>query len=142
MLAKARGKLPLPGRKIVLERGNAEALPYPDAMFDAAILFLILSVADDPRSVLLETFRVLRPGGRVVVFDKFLAAGQQPSVGRALLNALLMRPFGTDINRSLEPMLCGVPAVTISDEPSLMGGAYRIIELRKSGEERASKGSP
>ena len=133
MLARARRKLPIAGREIVLQRGNAEALPFDDGSFDAASLFLILSVAGDPISVLRETVRVLRPGGRVVIFDKFLGKDAAPSVGRRMLNALITRPFGTDINRALEPMLARLPVTVTGDEASLWRGAYRIVELTKLG---------
>jgi ubiquinone/menaquinone biosynthesis C-methylase UbiE len=133
MLARARRKLPIAGREIVLQRGNAEALPFDDGSFDAASLFLILSVAGDPISVLRETVRVLRPGGRVVIFDKFLPKDAYPSVGRRMLNALITRPFGTDINRALEPMLAHLPVTVTGDEASLWRGAYRIVQLTKLG---------
>jgi len=133
MLARARRKLPIAGREIVLQRGNAEALPFDDGSFDAASLFLILSVAGDPISVLRETVRVLRPGGRVVIFDKFLLKDADPSMGRRMLNALITRPFGTDINRALEPMLARLPVTVTGDEASLWRGAYRIVQLTKLG---------
>ena len=133
MLARARRKLPIAGREIVLQRGNAEALPFDDGSFDAASLFLILSVAGDPISVLRETVRVLRPGGRVVIFDKFLPNDADPSVGRRMLNALITRPFGTDINRALEPMLARLPVTVTGDEASLWRGTYRIVQLTKLG---------
>ena len=133
MLARARRKLPIAGREIVLQRGNAEALPFDDGSFDAASLFLILSVAGDPISVLRETVRVLRPGGRVVIFDKFLPKDADPSMGRRMLNALITRPFGTDINRALEPMLARLPVTVTGDEASLWRGAYRIVQLTKLG---------
>jgi ubiquinone/menaquinone biosynthesis C-methylase UbiE len=133
MLARARRKLPIAGREIVLQRGNAEALPFDDGSFDAAGLFLILSVAGDPISVLRETVRVLRPGGRVVIFDKFLPKDADPSMGRRMLNALITRPFGTDINRALEPMLARLPVSVTGDEASLWRGAYRIVQLTKLG---------
>lgn len=131
MLARAARKLPLPEKEVVLQAANAEELPFADGEFDAAALFLILSVAGDPRRVLGETLRVLRPGGRVVVFDKFLAAGRKAPLGRKILNALITRPFGTDINRSFEPLLAGLPGEMAGDEPSLFGGAYRIIRLTR-----------
>jgi ubiquinone/menaquinone biosynthesis C-methylase UbiE len=131
MLAKARTRLPIAGREIILQRANAEALPFDDASFDAAILNLILSVVGDPDSALRETVRVLRRGGRAVIFDKFLPAGTEPSWSRQCLNTLIMRPFGTDINCRLEPLLARSRVTVVSDEPSLFRGSYRIVEIRK-----------
>jgi len=46
----------------------AEALPFPDASFDIVLLHEVLEhVRDDHQSVR-ETWRVLSPGGRIVIF--------------------------------------------------------------------------
>ena len=50
-------------------RGDAMALPFADAEFDAVtIAFGIRNVAEPPRA-LAEFFRVLKPGGRLVVLE-------------------------------------------------------------------------
>ena len=46
------------------ERGDAEALPLPDAGFDAAVCALGLMYVPDPVRALCEMRRLLRPGGR------------------------------------------------------------------------------
>jgi SAM-dependent methyltransferase len=45
--------------------GAAEALPWPDASFDAALAQLVLHFLDDPVAGLVEMSRVTRPGGTV-----------------------------------------------------------------------------
>lgn len=47
--------------------GDATALPYPDASFDAAYLVTVLGEIPDQDRALREVRRVLRPGGRLVV---------------------------------------------------------------------------
>jgi ubiquinone/menaquinone biosynthesis C-methylase UbiE len=49
--------------------GDAARLPYPDNSFDICISTQVLEYVPDVNSVLLELFRVLRPGGRVVIVD-------------------------------------------------------------------------
>lgn len=44
------------------------ALPYDDGTFDAAMLFDVLEHVPDPAAMILETARVLRPGGVLVAF--------------------------------------------------------------------------
>lgn len=132
MLKQADAKLPLEDREIKLVEGDVQSMPFEDDSFDVAVLTLILSVVPDGARCLHETMRVLRPSGRALIFDKFVAHGKQPSLGRRILN-LLTRFFGTDINRDFEAMLEKTDsAVVTQDEPALFNGAYRAILLRKS----------
>ncbi len=48
-------------------RGDAQALPLRDDVVDAAVIVDALHHIPDPESGLAETYRVLRPGGVVVV---------------------------------------------------------------------------
>jgi len=49
--------------------GDAQALPFPDASFDAVTISFGLRNIPDPRRALREFARVTRPGGRVVVCE-------------------------------------------------------------------------
>jgi ubiquinone/menaquinone biosynthesis C-methylase UbiE len=131
MLARARARQPVPGRDVDLTLGDAQALPFEGASFDAAVANLILSVVPDPVACLREILRVLRPGGRVVVFDKFLPDGSTPGLRRRLGNAVTTL-LGTDVNRRLGDVVAGQPCVIVHDEPSLLGGMYRVLLLARS----------
>lgn len=131
MLARARARLPLAGRDVELVEADAQALPGEAGSFDAAVLNLILSVVPDPAACLRETLRLLRSGGRAVVFDKFLVEGTRPSLRRRIANAATTA-FGTDINRRLGEIVAGQPCVVEVNEPSLLGGAYRVLLLRRA----------
>ncbi len=142
MLRKTRHKAERLSISADLRCGDAQALPYEESAFDAAILTLILSVVPDPQRCLQETWRVLRPGGRALVFDKFLPSGPtRPPIGRRLLN-LLTRLFGTDINRSFERIAEGLDFRTALDQPSLFSGAYRILILQKPLSESGTATAP
>jgi demethylmenaquinone methyltransferase/2-methoxy-6-polyprenyl-1,4-benzoquinol methylase len=65
MLALARRKAP----GLRFERGNALALPFPDATFDAATTAFGARNFSDRARGLQEMARVVRPGGRVVVLE-------------------------------------------------------------------------
>ena len=63
-------------------RGDARALPYDDATFDAAFLVTVLGEVPDQDAALRELRRVLVPGGRAVVGELF---GDPHMVGEASL---------------------------------------------------------
>lgn len=56
---------------IVPNRGDVQALPYPNGAFDAAYLVATLGEVPDQEKALRELRRVLKPGGRLVVGEVF-----------------------------------------------------------------------
>ncbi|MGQ0612496.1 MAG: ArsR/SmtB family transcription factor [Planctomycetaceae bacterium] len=59
----------VPAGNVEFLRGELDALPLPDAEADALFLSLVLHHVPDPGSALSEAYRVLRPGGRLVVAE-------------------------------------------------------------------------
>jgi len=133
MVERARRRAADLGLEVRIEVGDAMRLPYPDASFDAVLLHLILAIVADPRAALQEVARVLRPGGRVAVFDKFVPGDAcRPGLVRRALN-VPSRLLFTDLTRCLEPLVAGSPFVLVYQEPSLFGGQFRIAQLRLAG---------
>jgi ubiquinone/menaquinone biosynthesis C-methylase UbiE len=56
---------------VAATQGDATALPYADASFDAVMLTTVLGEIPDREAAMAEIARVLRPGGRVVVGELF-----------------------------------------------------------------------
>jgi len=54
----------LPGE---FRQANAEALPFPDDTFDCVTSMGVLHHTPDTRAAVAEVFRVLKPGGRLIV---------------------------------------------------------------------------
>ncbi|HEY6462846.1 MAG TPA: metalloregulator ArsR/SmtB family transcription factor, partial [Polyangiaceae bacterium] len=52
--------------KVRFVEGDAQHLPLPDASFDAALLFHVLTMIESPAKACAEIARVLRPGSRLV----------------------------------------------------------------------------
>ncbi len=62
--------MPTPmGGKLRWVTGNASALPFTDASFDAVVFQHSLMNMPDPESVLAQCRRVLRPGGQLVMHE-------------------------------------------------------------------------
>jgi len=111
-------------------QGDVQALPFADAAFDAAVLHLILAVVPDPRRCLAEAARVVKPGGTILVFDKFLRPGESAAWKR-LLNPLSRR-IATRLDVVFEELLAATPQLACRhDEPSLAAGWFRLIRLEK-----------
>ena len=65
MVAEGRRK----HKKIEFVEGDAERLPFPDNSFDAVTISFGLRNVNEPKVALAEMYRVLKPGGRVVVCE-------------------------------------------------------------------------
>lgn len=129
MLAKAQRRSV--GKPIRLVQGDVQRLPFPDQRFDAVVLHLILAVVPEPKACLAEAARVLKPGGHILVFDKFLKPGERALWKRAMNS--LTRHVATRLDVVFEEVLAAAPGLLRhQDEPALPGGWFRLIRLRKT----------
>ena len=104
-LAFARARFA--GAPATFRRGDATALPYADATFDAAVMALVIFFVPEPAKGIAEMVRVIRPGGGACAYawdilgggfpyfalqDEMARLGQQPlwppSVEAARMDAL------------------------------------------------------
>jgi ubiquinone/menaquinone biosynthesis C-methylase UbiE len=69
MIAAATRNLTPFGERASAHVGDATSLPFPDRSFDMVVSSLSLHHWDHPESAVPELARVLRPGGRVYIYD-------------------------------------------------------------------------
>ena len=69
MLAIARRRAKALGRDVELRVGDVQALDLPDGQFDTVVATLTLCSIPDDRRAVAEVRRVLRPGGRFLLFE-------------------------------------------------------------------------
>ena len=108
MLALARRRCAdLPN--VELRQGDATAVPLPDVSADAAISVQVQEYVEDVGAALAELRRVLRPGGRVLVFDidwaTYSVHSDQPELTARVLRAWDEHLAHRSLPRTLAPSL-------------------------------------
>ena len=69
MLDRARPRADEAPRPIDLRQAPAEEIPFEDASFDTIVSTLVMCSVEDPRRALSEARRVLKPSGRLRLYD-------------------------------------------------------------------------
>lgn len=116
--------------KIKLVCADSQQLPFSDDAFDIVIMHLILAVVPNPSLALEEANRVLKPGGTIYIFDKFLKPDEFAPI-RLILN-IFIRHIATRTDVIFEHILEQIPSLKlISNKPMLANGWFRLIELNK-----------
>src|SRR5262245_45197236 len=87
MIERGRANVGAAGAtNVELRLGEIEALPIDDASIDVVISNCVINLVPDKARAFRETYRVLRPGGRVAIAD-VVALGPLPARLRADLAA-------------------------------------------------------
>jgi phosphatidylethanolamine/phosphatidyl-N-methylethanolamine N-methyltransferase len=118
--------------ELQLVQGDSQRLSFRAEAFDIVVMHLILAIVPDPARALIEAARVLRPGGSILLLDKFLRRGERAPLRRRL--SPLAACIATHLDVVFEDVLAAATGLTVvSDEPVLARGWFRSIELRKTG---------
>ena len=115
---------------VTVEAMDGQNLQFPAGTFDKVILHLIVAVIPDPVKCMQEVERVLKPGGKAVLFDKFRPQHAKLSQIRLMFNKLTSFLF-SDITRVAEEIIGQTNLKVVVDEPANFGGNFRIIKLWK-----------
>jgi len=90
-------------KNIVIQHGDAQALPYADGMFDAAFSMFGLMFFPDRRKGFAEIYRTLKPGGSIAV-TSWAPIDQSPAM-QTMFGALrVMKPELPEPQRSVASM--------------------------------------
>ena len=128
MLRKAEQKVGC--LRVQIAQMDAMALDLPSESFDKAILHLIVAVVPDPVRALREVERVLKPGGRATVLDKFWNRPRRPPWPLRVANAMF-GGYVTAIDRNFDAIVAQTSLTVVRKLPLSFGGLYFLYLLQK-----------
>ena len=85
------------------QTGDAQALPFAEGAFDAAVMALVISFVPDPAGAVAQMARVARPGGFVGAYMWDFTAGGVPThplnLGAQALGIAFARPYVVEVSQ-------------------------------------------
>jgi phosphatidylethanolamine/phosphatidyl-N-methylethanolamine N-methyltransferase len=130
MLSRARARaaaLGLANIEALLEM-DAQATSFEPGSFDVAVAMFVASVVPDPRALLAELRRVVRPGGSIFIVNHFAAdAGPMWWAERAMAPASRLLGWHPDIRMEHVFAPSELRAVKATEMRPL--GLFRLVEL-------------
>ncbi len=131
MLARARAKVVREGLDHVeaLLEMDAEDMTFADHAFDSAVAMFVASVVPNPRRMLAEMRRVVRPGGTLLFVNHFAAkGGLRLAIERAA--APFSRALGWHPDFALDALLTMGEREEAEITPCPPGGLFSLVRLR------------
>ena len=130
MLKRAKDKANKLKMQVHLEQMDIQNLKFEDNTFDTVVASFVFCSVPDPIRGLMEVERVCKPGGKVVLLEHVLSARRILSWFMHLVNPLLVRMIGANINRRTVENVAksGLKIEQITD---LGAGIFKLIEARK-----------
>jgi ubiquinone/menaquinone biosynthesis C-methylase UbiE len=137
MLAVARQRAADLGRDVDLHEGDAEHLPFDGASFDTVVCALSLCTIPDPATAIGEMWRVLVPGGRLLLLDHIASTWPPIYAAQWLLERLTIRLAGEHFTRRQLPLVHAAGFEIMETERLKAGTVERIFARKPPTEERA-----
>jgi len=134
VLARARRRADRLHAGVDLAQMDAQHLDFPDATFDAVVSTCVFCSVPDPIAGLCEAWRVLKPGGVLLLIEH--VRSDNAVLGKVMdaVNPLMVRMSGANINRrTLENLRRA--GVQDFDASSHAFGIVKLIAARKPNAE-------
>jgi phosphatidylethanolamine/phosphatidyl-N-methylethanolamine N-methyltransferase len=131
MLRKARERTRRDGLAHVhaLLEMDAEATTFADASFDIAVAMFVASVVPNPKALLQEMRRLVRPGGNILFINHF-AADKGPRWWLERTMAPASRALGWHPDFAMEAIFSAEDMAEIEAEPVPPLGLFTMVRLR------------
>ena len=106
---------------------RAQALPFPDESFDAAVATFVLCSVEDQADALAEARRVLRPGGKLVVLEHVLGEGGTARWQNRLTPLHRRMAGNCHLNRDTRTALARAGFDVAGVESTLLPGTHALV---------------
>lgn len=108
-----------------LIQADAQALPFPESVFDAAFATLVFCSISDPAKAFAELRRVVKPGGKIILLEHVRPKGM---LGRVfdVLNALTVLLIDDHFNRRTS-LLAAISGLRVKEVREKARGAVNLI---------------
>ncbi|NQT31385.1 MAG: methyltransferase domain-containing protein [Deltaproteobacteria bacterium] len=129
MLSRATERARKLGMEIALQQMDVQNLGFEDGIFDTVVATFVFCSVPDPIKGLKEIKRVCKPGGKVLLLEHVLSANPVLSFLMNLVNPLVVRTMGPNINRKTVENVAnsGLKVEKVTD---LAVGIFKLMEAR------------
>ncbi len=100
MLDRANRKKALCKAPVKLEVMDIQALPLPSGSFDTVLASFVFCTVPDPAEGLRECYRILKPGGRLILLEHMISGKRLLQHLMNCINPLTVKILGDHINRN------------------------------------------
>lgn len=118
MLAQAKRKRERKQLDVHLDLMDVERLYFADNSFDTVVASFVFCSVPQPRKGLKELYRVLKPGGQLLLLEHVLSSNKLIAKLMNLFNPLVVRLVGANINRQTVKNVQACPFRSIYVDPA------------------------
>lgn len=118
MLKQAERKRERKQLSVDLSLMDVQSLYYADNSFDTVIASFVFCSVPKPRKGLKEIYRVLKPGGQLLLLEHVLSSNRFLAWVMNLLNPMVLRFIGANINRDTIKNVQACPFKNIYVDPA------------------------
>ncbi|TNC24225.1 class I SAM-dependent methyltransferase [Amycolatopsis alkalitolerans] len=133
MLQHARRRAEDTGRALDARVGNAQQLDFPDAAFDTVVATFSLCAIPDDRAAVAEMWRVVRPGGLLLLADHVVSTSAPLRAVQRLLE-LITIPVGEEHFRRRPIEHVRAQGFTLERHERFHRGIVERLAARKPGD--------
>lgn len=130
MLEQAQRKRERKQIQVDLDLMDVQRLYYADNSFDTVVASFVFCSVPSPRKGLKEIYRVLKPGGQLLLLEHVLSSNKFMAMLMNLLNPLVLRLVGANINRQTikNVQACQFRSILIDPSSSDMIKVIRAVK--------------